>query len=442
MTVTSLLTKVTAAGNGVATSFSFSPVIVFAASDLVVTHVDADGIETVLDLGTGATNYSVTVPSFPGTGSITYPADTVTPLPTGESLVIQRVLPLTQATSLTNQGPYLPKVQENQFDRLVMIAQQLKAAIDLCVDLPALGFTDLAGAVPRVNATEDGFEWKTGLTGSDGAVGADGPAGPPGPVIQHVHSRDDTTRTTTSDTYVTATAAVSITPTSASNRVRIRVMTTAAHSHASGAVYLTLYRGGVTDLTPAGRDGMAFHVNGANSPTSICFEFVDSPASAAEVTYNLFFRENGQGTAAIGGRSSDGAFDGITMMVAEEILADGTLLTYPIPIDAFAPGEPTASQKILRYVATEAFTIAADFSGSKADAGIAATAETVFSITVNGSSGPTLTFAAAGTTGTFDSSAVAVDIAVGDVIQVTAPATPDATLADISINIRGLAPVS
>lgn len=442
MPVTSLLTKVTAVGNDVATSFSFSPIVIFAASDLVVTHVDADGVETLLELGAGATNYSVTVASFPGTGSITYPADTVTPLPTGESLIIQRVLPLTQATSLTNQGPYLPKVQENQFDRLVMIAQQLQAAIDLCVDLPANGFTDLAGAVPRVNEDEDGFEWKTGLTGSDGAVGADGPAGPPGPVIQHVHSRDDTTRTTLSDTYVTATAAVTITPTSASNRVRIRVTTTMAHSSASGAVYLTLYRDGVTELTPVGRDAMAIHVNGANSPLTASFEFVDSPATTSAVTYNLFFHENGQGTAAIGGRSSDGAFDAYTLMVAEEILADGTLLTYPIPIDAFAPGVPTASQKILRYVATDAFNIAADFSGSKADAGTAATAEAVFPITVNGASGPTLTFAAAGTTGAFDSSAVDIDIVVGDVIQVAAPASPDATLADISINIRGLAPVS
>ncbi len=54
-------------GNGVARTYSFSPIVIYDADDLeVVTTVIATGEETFLTRGTGPTNYAVLLTSFPG----------------------------------------------------------------------------------------------------------------------------------------------------------------------------------------------------------------------------------------------------------------------------------------------------------------------------------------------------------------------------------------
>lgn len=74
MPVSSQVSKVIANGNGVATVFSFNPVVIYETANLKVYKTDTDGVVTLLTEGTGPTNYSVSVSSFPGTGSVTYPA--------------------------------------------------------------------------------------------------------------------------------------------------------------------------------------------------------------------------------------------------------------------------------------------------------------------------------------------------------------------------------
>ncbi len=115
-------------GDGSATSFAFSFTI-YESTDLVVTKVASDGTETVLTEGTGATNYAVVVSSYPGSGSVTYPAILGTELAVGESIVIQRVLPLEQETELSNQGGYYPKTLETQLDKIVRIEVQQQEEI-------------------------------------------------------------------------------------------------------------------------------------------------------------------------------------------------------------------------------------------------------------------------------------------------------------------------
>ena len=71
MTITSTVSRVTALGNGVATTFSFSPVIITEAIDLDVWLLDNLGNQTLLAQGTAPNQYQVVVPAYPGTGSIT-----------------------------------------------------------------------------------------------------------------------------------------------------------------------------------------------------------------------------------------------------------------------------------------------------------------------------------------------------------------------------------
>lgn len=108
----------------------------------------------------------------------------------------------------------------------------------------------------------------------------------------------------------------------------------------------------------------------------------------------------------------------------------------PYDIGAFCAGKPTASEVLLRFVATRAFNLPASLTDSQVKAGTAATATTDFDLQKNGSSIGTVSFAASGTTATF-TFASAVSFAAGDILAIIAPASADATLADISFTLAG-----
>jgi len=138
MTVENQTYEVFVNGNDSATTFSFSPMVLpDSSAQLQVIKIDADDTETTLSEGSTATTYSVSVSSYPGTGSITYPASGGTPLATGARLRMKRVLTLEQQTDLENQGGYFPEIQEAQFDRSIMIDLQQQEELDRCVKVPA-----------------------------------------------------------------------------------------------------------------------------------------------------------------------------------------------------------------------------------------------------------------------------------------------------------------
>lgn len=145
MTVKTQVKKVTGVGNGSGTTFSFFPMVIFASTDLQVTHVDENvspAVETLLTEGAGPTNYSVTVSEFPGTGSAVYPADQVTPMPVGEKIVIKRELSITQLINLLNNDDYFADVQEEMVDRLTMICLQLEEELERTVRVTIGSDTD------------------------------------------------------------------------------------------------------------------------------------------------------------------------------------------------------------------------------------------------------------------------------------------------------------
>jgi hypothetical protein len=107
-------------------------------------------------------------------------------------------------------------------------------------------------------------------------------------------------------------------------------------------------------------------------------------------------------------------------------------------IPAFFRGVPGSSALVLRFVATRALTIPADAVGSQASAGTAATASATFTVSKNGSAVGSIAWSASGTVGAF-TMASAVALAAGDVLTITAPASADATLADIAITLAATA---
>ncbi len=109
----------------------------------------------------------------------------------------------------------------------------------------------------------------------------------------------------------------------------------------------------------------------------------------------------------------------------------------PYDIGTFCAGVPASSEKLLRFNVIRAVDWAASMAGSRVTAGVAATAQTDFDLRVNGVSIGTIRFAAAGTVATYVGIS-ATSLAVNDLIEIIAPGTADATLADISFTLAGV----
>jgi non-canonical (house-cleaning) NTP pyrophosphatase len=99
-------------------------------------------------------------------------------------------------------------------------------------------------------------------------------------------------------------------------------------------------------------------------------------------------------------------------------------------------GKPTASAQVMTFATPRAFNLPAGLTNSVAKASSAATASSVFSIRKNGTQVGTATFAASGTVATF-SMASLTSFAIGDILSIIAPASVDATLANLSITLVG-----
>ena len=151
MTVSSTTAKISYVGNDSNTSFSFA-FTVYVNTDLVVTFTNSSGVESTLTEGAGTSNYSVSVSSYPGTGSITWPASGSTKLQSNEKITIKRVLPLTQTIDLQNQGGYFPDVQEQGFDRGVYLSQQIDEEVDRSIKIPVSSATSIDSTLPAPTA--------------------------------------------------------------------------------------------------------------------------------------------------------------------------------------------------------------------------------------------------------------------------------------------------
>lgn len=127
MTVSSTTTKVSYAGNGSTTAFS-APFYFILSSDLKVTLRSATGTETVKTL---TTNYTVSGAGVSSGGTVTM---LVAPA-SGETLVIQRNVPLTQEVDYQANDPFPANTHEQALDKLTMETQQLSEALARSIKL-------------------------------------------------------------------------------------------------------------------------------------------------------------------------------------------------------------------------------------------------------------------------------------------------------------------
>ncbi|MGC9196337.1 MAG: hypothetical protein ACP5IL_12920 [Syntrophobacteraceae bacterium] len=132
--LTTTQSYVTYAGNGATTSFPYPfPVAEAASLQVFITN---GNVSPPVSTALSPSQYSVTgigngVPGAsnptPG-GVVTYSANG-TPLATGWTITIQRLVPYLQDTTLQNQGGFYPQVVEAALDDVVMQTQQLSGQI-------------------------------------------------------------------------------------------------------------------------------------------------------------------------------------------------------------------------------------------------------------------------------------------------------------------------
>lgn len=137
MTINTETRFVVLAGNGIATVFSSSPVTFMNKEHIVVKKIHVSGsVETLTQVGEGDVGPNAYYATFtdpetlPSLVNITYPASGTAVLASGESLKIERIVPIIQETDLENRGGYFADTQEKAFDYLTMIDQQQQDAIE------------------------------------------------------------------------------------------------------------------------------------------------------------------------------------------------------------------------------------------------------------------------------------------------------------------------
>ena len=126
------------------------------------------------------------------------------------------------------------------------------------------------------------------------------PTGVGGKVLQVVTATDQTDRTTSSTSFVTASnsLSVAITPSSASSKIYIQLNATCHINTTNVARYYTIYRDS-TNLGN-GNQGMTalYAENNADPVVPLNIGFLDTPNTTSQIIYQPYFRTGVAGNAA------------------------------------------------------------------------------------------------------------------------------------------------
>lgn len=142
MTVATLANKAIFTGDGSATTYPFT-FGTLPSGDLVVTLFDTNGIDTLQVEGV---DYNVLGEGSVDGGAVVF---SIAP-PDGHTVLIQRIVPVTQPDDLKNEGSYYPRTIERMFDRRTFVDQQLQERVDSAMTLPP----QVAGVSTQLPAPE------------------------------------------------------------------------------------------------------------------------------------------------------------------------------------------------------------------------------------------------------------------------------------------------
>lgn len=141
--ISSEVSRSTHVGNGVTVAFATG--FLFYDDDHVEVRTETDGV--LSDPKVNPTFYSVTGAGNPAGGTVT----TVDPVPTGTTLVINRVVPFAQGLDYVNNDAFEAEAHEQQMDLTVMGLQQLKKLTGTCLRVSNDQIADLGDKSSRAS---------------------------------------------------------------------------------------------------------------------------------------------------------------------------------------------------------------------------------------------------------------------------------------------------
>lgn len=160
------------------------------------------------------------------------------------------------------------------------------------------------------------------------------------------------------------------------------------------------------------------------------------------------------GTQIVAISSGVSALGNLSDVVGAADASDGQVLSFSSGTGTWTPtdniadrefftnGKPTTSQRVYAHTFARNCRLFSDFSGSQGRASTAATANAIFNVYKGATLVGTLTVLAGSTVFTFStdtgSGSSTVTFAPGDTLTIRAPSTQDATLADISVTLKGV----
>lgn len=128
MTIATTINRVSYAGNGSTTVFSFPYYFLQNADLVVVKRNNTTGVETTQTI---TTNYTITGAGLPAGGSVTM----LSAPASGETLIIYRDPAKVQDLDLVENDPMPAEEIEERFDKLTMIVQRLQDQLDRSIRL-------------------------------------------------------------------------------------------------------------------------------------------------------------------------------------------------------------------------------------------------------------------------------------------------------------------
>lgn len=210
------------------------------------------------------------------------------------------------------------------------------------------------------------------------------------------------------------------------------------------ALTCDLSAGNVTLSNTQFRRNMVFRADGVATsgrkiivPASIKRLFIveNESTSTDSIIVQKGTSPNTQVTVGVGEIAVIYADGTATGMIGVSLVSSGGGVSEVMAISAMVAGAPTASQKIAIFVFPFTADIAASATGSQCESLVSATAQTDFLVKKNGSTIGTIRWAASGTVATYVTFS-ATSFAAGDILVIEAPASPDATLADIAFSLK------
>ena len=112
-----------------------------------------------------------------------------------------------------------------------------------------------------------------------------------GKLLQVVTATDDTTRSTTSTSFVTGsnTLSVTITPSSTSNKILLLV-SSSGKCNGSSEGYFTIYRNGSTNLGHSTNGFIRTSDGNVDVSVGLGINYLDSPSTTSATTYQVYMR--------------------------------------------------------------------------------------------------------------------------------------------------------